>query len=129
MKLPIQYALASPNRLKNNFKRFNFTDYPELTFEKPDIMTFRNLGLAFDALNKGGNMPCIINAANEVAVTGFLSNAVTFLAMSNLIESCMQHIGYQSQPTLDDYLNTDKETRIFAQNLIKQMPAKAYNLI
>jgi 1-deoxy-D-xylulose-5-phosphate reductoisomerase len=129
MKLPIQYALASPNRLKNNFKRFNFTDYPELTFEKPDIMTFRNLGLAFDALNKGGNMPCIINAANEVAVAGFLSNAVTFLAMSNLIESCMQNISYQSQPTLDDYLNTDKETRIFAQNLIKQMPAKAYNLI
>jgi 1-deoxy-D-xylulose-5-phosphate reductoisomerase len=92
-------------------------------------MTFRNLGLAFDALNKGGNMPCIINAANEVAVAGFLSNNVTFLAMSTLIESCMQNIGYQSQPTLDDYLNTDKETRIFAQNLIKQMPARAYNLI
>ncbi|MGF7078229.1 1-deoxy-D-xylulose-5-phosphate reductoisomerase [Mucilaginibacter sp. UYCu711] len=129
MKLPIQYALASPNRLKNNFTRFNFTDYPQLTFEKPDIMTFRNLGLAFDALNKGGNMPCIINAANEIAVAAFLSNSVTFLAMSTLIESCMQNISYQSQPTLDDYLNTDKETRIFAQNLIKQMPAKAYNLI
>jgi 1-deoxy-D-xylulose-5-phosphate reductoisomerase len=129
MKLPIQYALAHPNRLKNNFKRFSFTDHPNLSFEKPDLETFRNLGLAYQALNKGGNMPCIINAANEVAVAGFLSNTVTFLAMSNLIESCMQHISYQSQPTLDDYLNTDKETRIFAQNLIKQMPAKAYNLI
>jgi 1-deoxy-D-xylulose-5-phosphate reductoisomerase len=129
MKLPIQYALAAPNRLKNNFKRFSFTDYSELTFEKPDILTFRNLGLAFDALDKGGNMPCIINAANEVAVAGFLNNTVTFLAMSNLIESCMHSISYQAKPTLDDYLNTDKETRIFAQNLIKQMPAKAYNLI
>jgi 1-deoxy-D-xylulose-5-phosphate reductoisomerase len=129
MKLPIQYALAHPNRLKNNFKRFSFTDYPNLSFEKPDMETFRNLGLAYEALNKGGNMPCIINAANEVAVAGFLNNDVTYLAMSNLIESCMQHISYQSTPTLDDYLNTDKETRIFAQNLIKQMPAKAYNLI
>jgi 1-deoxy-D-xylulose-5-phosphate reductoisomerase len=129
MKLPIQYALAHPNRLKNNFKRFSFTDYPNLSFEKPDVETFRNLGLAYEALNKGGNMPCIINAANEVAVAGFLNNDVTFLAMSTLIESCMENISYQSTPTLDDYLNTDKETRIFAQNLIKQMPAKAYNLI
>jgi 1-deoxy-D-xylulose-5-phosphate reductoisomerase len=129
MKLPIQYALAHPDRLKNNFKRFSFTDYPNLSFEKPDVETFRNLGLAYEALNKGGNMPCIINAANEVAVAGFLNNDVTFLAMSTLIESCMENIGYQSTPTLDDYLNTDKETRIFAHNLIKQMPAKAYNLI
>jgi 1-deoxy-D-xylulose-5-phosphate reductoisomerase len=129
MKLPIQYALAHPGRLKNNFKRFSFTDYPNLSFEKPDLETFRNLGLAYEALNKGGNMPCIVNAANEVAVAGFLNNDVTFLAMSNLIESCMQNISYQATPTLDDYLNTDKETRIFAHNLIKQMPAKAYNLI
>jgi 1-deoxy-D-xylulose-5-phosphate reductoisomerase len=129
MKLPIQYALAHPTRLKNDFKRFNFVDYPNLTFEKPDLGTFRNLGLAFEALNKGGNMPCIINAANEVAVAAFLNNAVTFLAMSDLIERCMQSISYQTKPTLDDYLNTDKETRIFAQNLIKQLPAKAYNLI
>jgi 1-deoxy-D-xylulose-5-phosphate reductoisomerase len=129
MKLPIQYALSYPNRLKNNFKRFNFTDHPTLTFEKPDLDTFRNLSLAFDALDKGGNMPCIINAANEVAVAGFLNNEVGFLAMSNVIESCMQHISYKTQPTLDDYLNTDKETRIFAQNLIKEMPLKAYNLI
>ncbi len=129
MKLPIQYALAHPHRLKNNFKRFSFVDYPNLSFEKPDMATFRNLGFAFEALNKGGNMPCIVNAANEVAVAGFLSDKVTFLAMSDLIESCMQNMSFQSAPTLDDYLNTDRETRIFADNLIKQMPAKAYNLI
>ena len=129
MKLPIQYALAHPARLKNNFKRFSFTDHPNLSFEKADTETFQNLGLAYTALNKGGNMPCIVNAANEIAVAGFLNNEVGFLAMSQVIESCMQSISYQTQPTLDDYLNTDKETRIFAQNLIKQMPAKAYNLI
>ncbi|MCC8425922.1 1-deoxy-D-xylulose-5-phosphate reductoisomerase [Mucilaginibacter sp. UR6-11] len=129
MKLPIQYALAHPGRLKNNFKRFDFMDYPNLTFEKADIKTFKNLGLAFEALNKGGNMPCIVNAANEVAVAGFLNNELGFMAMSDIIESSMQSIKYQTQPTLDDYLNTDKETRIFAQNLIKQMPVKAYNLI
>jgi 1-deoxy-D-xylulose-5-phosphate reductoisomerase len=129
MKLPIQYALAHPTRLKNNFKRFSFTDHPNLSFEKADTETFKNLDLAYAALNKGGNMPCIVNAANEVTVAGFLNNALSFLAMSEVIESCMQNISYQTQPTLDDYLNTDKETRIFAQNLIKQMPAKAYNLI
>ncbi|MDB5002955.1 MAG: 1-deoxy-D-xylulose-5-phosphate reductoisomerase [Mucilaginibacter sp.] len=129
MKLPIQYALAHPSRLKNNFKRFSFTDHPNLSFEKADTETFKNLDLAYAALNKGGNMPCIVNAANEVTVAGFLNNALSFLAMSEVIESCMQNISYQTQPTLDDYLNTDKETRIFAQNLIKQMPAKAYNLI
>jgi 1-deoxy-D-xylulose-5-phosphate reductoisomerase len=129
MKLPIQYALAYPTRLKNNFKRFDFTAYPNLTFEKPDMNTFRNLGLAFEALNRGGNMPCIINAANEIAVAGFLADQISFLAMSDVVETCMQKISYQATPTQNDYLNTDKETRIFAQNLIKQMPAKAYNLI
>ena len=129
MKLPIQYALAYPARLKNDFKRFDFTAYPNLTFEKPDINTFRNLGLAYEALNRGGNMPCIINAANEIAVAGFLSDELSFLAMSDVVESCMQKISYQAKPTQTDYLNTDKETRIFAQNLIKQMPSKAYNLI
>jgi 1-deoxy-D-xylulose-5-phosphate reductoisomerase len=129
MKLPIQYALAYPKRLRNNFKRFNFAAYPELTFEKPDLATFRNLGFAFEALNKGGNMPCIVNAANEVAVAGFLANSLGFLTMSEVIENCMQRISFQTKPTLDDYLNTDKETRIFAQNLIKQMPQKAYNAI
>mgnify|MGYP001602854490 CR=1 FL=1 len=126
MKLPIQYALAYPERIKNNFKRFDFINYPSLTFEKPDIKTFRNLALAFEALKQGGNMPCIINAANEIAVAGFLNNGLGFLAMSDIIEECMQKISFQAKPTLDDYLNTDKETRIFAQNLIKKIPLKTF---
>ncbi|AMR33235.1 1-deoxy-D-xylulose-5-phosphate reductoisomerase [Mucilaginibacter sp. PAMC 26640] len=125
MKLPIQYALSYPGRLKNSFNRFNFVNYPNLTFEKPDLETFRNLGLAFEALNRGGNMPCIINAANEIAVAAFLNHETSFLAMSDIIETCMEKISYIKQPSLSDYLNTDKETRIFAQNLIKQMPLKA----
>lgn len=125
MKLPIQYALTYPNRVQTNFKRFDFTNYPNLTFEKPDMVTFRNLALAFEALKQGGNMPCIVNAANEVAVAGFLNRSIGFLAMSNIIEQCMQHIAFVSSPDLGDYLNTDKETRIFAQNLIQQMPLKA----
>ncbi|MDB5134310.1 MAG: 1-deoxy-D-xylulose-5-phosphate reductoisomerase [Mucilaginibacter sp.] len=126
MKLPIQYALAYPNRVKNNFKRFDFANYPNLSFEKPDINTFRNLALAFEALKQGGNMPCIINAANEIAVAGFLNNGLGFLAMSDVIEQCMQKVSFYDKPTLDDYLNTDKETRIFAQNLIKQIPLKTF---
>jgi len=126
MKLPIQYALTHPGRVKNNFKRFDFINYPNLTFEKPDIKTFRNLAFAFEALKQGGNMPCIINAANEIAVAGFLNNGIGFLAMSDLIEECMLKVGYYAKPTLDDYLNTDKETRIFAQNLIKQIPLKTF---
>ena len=128
MKLPIQYAFSYPTRLKNTFKRFNFTDYPNLTFEKADTKTFRNLAIAFEALKQGGNMPCIINAANEIAVKGFLNNHVGFLAMSDVIETCMQKISFTAQPALDDYLNTDKETRIFAQNLIEQMPLKAVHI-
>ena len=124
MRLPIQYALSYPARIKNNFERFDFTNYANLTFEKPDIDTFRNLMLAFEALKQGGNMPCIINAANEVAVEGFLNKNVGFLDMSRIIEQCMQQIAYKASPCLDDYLNTDKETRIFAQNLIHQLPLK-----
>jgi len=128
MKLPIQYAFTYPKRVKNNFPRFNFTNYPNLSFEKPDIKTFRNLAIAFEALNRGGNMPCIVNAANEIVVKGFLDNNIGFLAMSDIIETCMQKISYKQQPQLADYLNTDKETRIFAQNLIKQMPLKALQI-
>jgi len=128
MKLPIQYAFTYPHRLKNEFKRFDFTNYPNLTFEKPDTKTFRNLAIAFEALNRGGNMPCIINAANEIAVKGFLNNNIGFLSMSDIVETCMQKISYKAQPQLDDYLNTDKETRIFAQNLIEQMPLKAVQI-
>jgi 1-deoxy-D-xylulose-5-phosphate reductoisomerase len=125
MKLPIQYALGYPKRIKNQYKRFDFTAYPNLSFEKPDLETFRNLALAFEALKAGGNMPCIINAANEVAVAGFLADEVSFLGMSEIIEACMKQMPYVDSPTLDDYLNTDKETRILAQNLIKKTPFKA----
>lgn len=122
MKLPIQYALTYPNRIPNQFKRFDFMAYPNLTFEKPDTQTFRNLQLAYTALDKGGNAPCIINAANEIAVAGFLNNELGFLAMSDVIETCMQRINYIANPVLDDYLNTDKETRILAQELVHKMP-------
>jgi 1-deoxy-D-xylulose-5-phosphate reductoisomerase len=129
MKLPIQYALAYPVRLKNNFKRFDFVNYPGLTFEKPDIDTFRNLALAYEALKQSGNMPCIINAANEVAVAGFLNKNISFLAMSDIIEKCMQQIAFTARPVLDDYLNTDKETRIFAQNLIQKTTLKGTTIL
>jgi 1-deoxy-D-xylulose-5-phosphate reductoisomerase len=128
MKLPIQYALTYPHRVSNNFKRFNFTDYPNLSFEQPDMKSFRNLALAYEALDKGGNMPCIINAANEIAVAGFLKDEIGFLAMSDLIEHCMATIEFKQNPGLDDYLNTDKETRIFAQNIIKQNAAKGITI-
>ncbi|HTI57384.1 1-deoxy-D-xylulose-5-phosphate reductoisomerase [Mucilaginibacter sp.] len=126
MKLPIQYALAYPGRIRNNFKRFDFMQYPSLTFEKPDIKTFRNLGLAFEAIKQGGNMPCIVNAANEIAVAGFLKGAIGFLAMSDIIEACMKRIDFKTDPSLSDYLNTDKETRIFAQNLIDKIPLRTF---
>ncbi len=124
MKLPIQYALAYPDRLQNDYKRFDFKAYPNLSFENPDTKTFRNLAFAFEALGKGGNMPCIINAANEIAVAGFLADKIGFLEISDIIEDCMKHISYISSPTLDDYLNTDKETRIFAQNIIQHKTVK-----
>lgn len=126
MKLPIQYALAHPSRIANQFKRFDFTAYPSLTFEKPDTATFRNLALAFEAIQQGGNMPCIVNAANEIAVAGFLGNSLGFLAMSGIIEECMQKVAFTASPGLDDYLNTDKETRIFAQNLIRKTSLKTF---
>ncbi len=118
MKLPIQYALAYPKRLKSNFTRFNFLDYPQLTFEQPDLKTFRNLQLAFDALHKKGNAACILNAANEVVVDAFLKEKIAFLEMPEVIERCMDEITFTAKPSLEDYVNTDKETRILAQELI-----------
>ena len=118
MKLPIQYALTYPDRLKNNFPRFNFMDYPELTFEKPDMGTFKNLALSFEALKKGGNQPCILNAANEIAVSKFLEDRIGFLEMSDVVESCLNKISYISTPNFEDYVETDKETRILATELI-----------
>ena len=118
MKLPIQYALGFPERLKNTFKRFNFMDYPNLTFEKPDAKTFRNLQLAYDAMEKGGNMPCILNAANEIAVASFLQDKIGFLNMSDLIADCMEKITFVSNPTLEDYIATDEATRKLANELL-----------
>ena len=118
MKLPIQYALGFPERLKNTFKRFSFMDYPNLTFEKPDLETFRNLQLAYNAMGKGGNMPCILNAANEIAVAAFLKDKIGFLNMSDLIADCMEKITFVSNPSLEDYVATNKETRILANELL-----------
>ena len=118
MKLPIQFALGYPNRLKSDFPRFNFANYPSLTFEKPDPKTFRNLQLAFDALDRGGNMPCIINAANEIAVEAFLHDRVSFLGISDVIEDTMQRATFIAKPTYDDYVATDTETRRLATEKI-----------
>ena len=118
MKLPIQYALAYPQRLKSDFKRFNFLNYPSLTFESVDKKTFRNLDLAYEAMNRGGNSPCILNAANEIAVAAFLKNKLRFTDMPNVIEQCMNDIKHVAAPSLDDYLETDKNTRALAEELI-----------
>jgi 1-deoxy-D-xylulose-5-phosphate reductoisomerase len=119
MKLPIQYALGFPERLKSNFDRFDFINYPQLTFEKPDLKTFRNLDLAFEALKKGGNLACILNAANEIAVGAFLKDKLSFLGMSDIIEKCMDKIDFVKSPNLEDYINTDHVTRTYASELIK----------
>ncbi|MBX3165362.1 MAG: 1-deoxy-D-xylulose-5-phosphate reductoisomerase [Bacteroidetes bacterium] len=120
MKLPIQYAMAYPQRVKNNFPRFDFLNYPNLTFEKPDLNTFHNLQLAFDAMNKGGNMPCVLNAANEIAVQAFLEDKIGFLQMSDVIEKCLNKIPLIKTPTYGDYVECDKETRTFAVSLLTQ---------
>lgn len=118
MKLPIQYAMSYPRRLQNEFPRFNFAKTTSLNFDPPDLKTFRNLGLAITALNKGGNMPCIMNAANELAVFGFLKNRVGFLDMTEVIERTMSEIPFIEQPTIEDYFNSDAEARNFAASLI-----------
>lgn len=118
MRVPIQFAMSYPQRLKSSFPRFDFTNYPAFTFEKPDTETFRNLALAFEALGKGGNMPCVLNAANEVAVEEFLKDRVGFLQMSEIVEQCLAKMDYIASPELEDYVNTDKETRIKAKELI-----------
>ena len=118
MKLPIQYALGYPHRIKSDFERFNFMNYSNLTFEKPDMETFRNLGLAFRALEAGGNMPCIINAANEVMVDAFLKDQVGFLEMSDVIEECMTKVEFVKNPTYEEYVSTDERTREIASQII-----------
>ena len=111
MKLPIQYALAYPDRLPNTFERFNFMDYPSLTFEQPDVKSFRNLQLAYDALEKGGNAPCVLNAANEVVVDAFLKDKVGFLQMSDTIADTLQKCTFVKNPSLEDYIASDAEAR------------------
>jgi len=118
MKLPIQYALGFPNRIKNNFPRFDFINYPQLTFEKPDVNTFSNLALAFEALKLGGNMPCILNAANEIAVQAFLEDKIGFLQMSVIIEKTMQKVAFIKIPSYSDYMDCDKEARSVALELL-----------
>lgn len=119
MKLPIQYALGFPNRLKNEFPRLNFRKYPSLSFEEPDLKTFRNLGLAIEAMKKGGNMPCILNAANEVAVWAFLKNRIGFLDITAVVEKTMEKINFIQTPTLEEYFESDGEARNFAASIMK----------
>jgi len=112
MRLPIQYAFTYPERIKSDFPRFDFFNTQPLTFKKPDVVTFRNLALAYEVLEKGGNMPCILNAANEVAVDAFLKRKIRFMDISNIIEQCLSNLTYIQNPVLEDLLETDKETRI-----------------
>lgn len=118
MRIPIQFALSYPERLKADFPRFDFSDFPSLNFEKPDTSTFRNLALAYEAIKSGGNKPCILNAANEVAVDGFLKDKIGFLEISDVIETCLQKVDFVKQPILEDFVNTDKETRIKAREIV-----------
>ncbi|MFT4525183.1 MAG: 1-deoxy-D-xylulose-5-phosphate reductoisomerase [Granulosicoccus sp.] len=118
MKLPIQFALGFPERLKSDFPRFNFMDYPTLTFEQADSDTFRNLALAYEAMKMGGNAPCILNAANEVAVEAFLNDQVGFLQMSDILEGCMAKVDFIKNPNYSDLVQTDTATRGLAKELI-----------
>jgi 1-deoxy-D-xylulose-5-phosphate reductoisomerase len=119
MKLPIQYAMAYPIRLANKFPRYHFDKPNQLSFDEPDVKTFRNLQLAIDAMNRGGNAPCVLNAANEIAVYAFLKNRIGFLDMTELIERTLNKITFIAHPTLDDYFETDGEARSFAASLIQ----------
>ena len=118
MRLPIQYAFAYPNRLKSNFERLDIFKLGTMTFEEPDTDKFRNLAFAFDAANKGGNMPCIVNAANEIVVEAFLKEKIGFLEMSDIIEKTMQRASFIQKPTYDDYVLSNTEAREVATSLI-----------
>jgi len=118
MRLPIQYALGYPERLSNNFPRFDYKDFSSLTFQSPDIKKFRNLALAFSALEKGGNLPCVLNAANEIVVEAFLNNKIGFLEMPKVIEKTMNTISFIGNPSIEDYCETDAEARKIANQFI-----------
>ncbi|MEG1762403.1 MAG: 1-deoxy-D-xylulose-5-phosphate reductoisomerase [Bacteroidales bacterium] len=119
MKLPIQYALSYPQRLKTSFPRLDWRMYPQFTFEKPQLDTFKNLALAFEALHRGGNTCCVLNGANEVAVQAFLKDQIGFVQMSQIIEKCMAKVNFIAQPTLSDLLASDQEARLYANEYIK----------
>lgn len=120
MKLPIQYALSYPNRLATRFERFDFAQYSNLTFEQPDIETFRNLALAYRALESGGNAACVLNAANEVAVAAFLNDQIKFLEMSDLIEFCMGEVPFVEKPAYTDYVSSDAHAREVANTFLNR---------
>ncbi len=120
MHIPIQYALSFPQRLQNPYPRLDLATVGQLTFTTPDIKKFRNLALAFEALEKGGNMPCILNAANEIAVEAFLQKKIGFMNIPDIIEKCMQTLPYVAHPTLENYFSTDKECRIKAKEYIQK---------
>ncbi len=120
MRMPIIYALGYPYRIKTTFPRFDFASCPNFTFEQPDTKIFRNLALAFEALKQGGNMPCILNAANEIAVDAFLHDDIGFLQISDVIEKCMQTSTFITKPSLDDYFKSNSETRIICREIIKK---------
>ncbi|RQO32485.1 1-deoxy-D-xylulose-5-phosphate reductoisomerase [Taibaiella sp. KBW10] len=119
MKLPIQYALGFPKRIANDFPRFLFKNYNTLTFEDPDVKTFRNLQLATQAMHKSGNMPCVLNAANEVVVTAFINNKVGFLEMSDIIEQTMEQLPFIENPNIEELIASDLEARLFAEQLLQ----------
>jgi len=118
MKLPIQYAFTYPDRLKTNFPRFDFNLCSQFTFERPDLERFRNLGYAYYAMERGGNMPCILNAANEIVVAEFLRDKIGFLQMSDIIETVMAKAEFVAKPTYEDYVKTDELVRILTNELI-----------
>jgi 1-deoxy-D-xylulose-5-phosphate reductoisomerase len=118
MKLPIHYAFFFPERKPSEFKRMSFKDVSQLTFEEPDPVTFRNLGLAYEAMDKGGNMACILNAANEISVQAFLEDKIKFLDIAALNERCMNTVSFIAKPSIDDYVATDEETRRIAKSFL-----------
>jgi 1-deoxy-D-xylulose-5-phosphate reductoisomerase len=115
MRLPIQYALGYPKRLASDFARFSFIDYPSLTFQAPDTKIFRNLTLAYEALQEGGNMPCILNAANEVVVDAFLGGKLGFMDMPSVIEKTMESTDFIAEPGLEDYTISNQNARKIAE--------------
>lgn len=118
MRLPIQYAFSYPQRIRSSFERLDFMKCPDLTFEVPDTTRFRNLALAYEALRQKGNMPCIVNAANEVVVAAFLKDQISFLGMSDVIAETMQRVHFLQTPTYEDYVSTDAEARRIAAELV-----------